>query len=150
VRALWKQHLEQGEVAGAMWAALTHKHGDKDTRQVVYADVHMLSHQIGAGQAADLRKLEWLQGEHASIKAENTALVNAAQAARQELADLRAALAARTEEVTRLASRVEFLESSQADVCSMPKRAPRKPPGRNNASRACAKRSASCVRTRCA
>ncbi len=67
VRALWKQNLEHGEVAGAMWAALTHKAGGKDSRQAVYADVHMLSHQIGAGQAADLRRLEWLDGEHARL-----------------------------------------------------------------------------------
>lgn len=58
LEVLWKQHMEQGEVAGAMWAALTHKTGSKESRQVVYADVHMLSHQIGAGQAADLRRLE--------------------------------------------------------------------------------------------
>jgi hypothetical protein len=68
VGALWKQHLEQGEVAGAMWAALTHKAGGKDSRQAVYADVHMLSHQIGAGQAADLRRLEWLDGERARLQ----------------------------------------------------------------------------------
>jgi hypothetical protein len=79
VRALWKQHLEQGEVAGAMWAALTHKHGDKDSRQVVYADVHMLSHQIGAGQAADLRRLEWLEREHAALR-EQTRAESARQA----------------------------------------------------------------------
>ncbi|NTV96909.1 MAG: hypothetical protein HGA75_16105, partial [Thiobacillus sp.] len=73
VRALWREHLERGEVAGAMWAALTHKAGDVETRQRVYADVHMLSHQIGAGQAADLRRLEWLEGEHARVLAEQRA-----------------------------------------------------------------------------
>lgn len=73
VRALWRKHLERGEVAGAMWAALTHKAGDAETRQRVYADVHMLSHQIGAGQAADLRRLEWLEGEHARVLAEQRA-----------------------------------------------------------------------------
>lgn len=67
VRDHWKRHLEQGEVAGAMWAALTHKAGGKDSRQTIYADVHMLSHQIGAGQAADLRRLEWLDREHGRV-----------------------------------------------------------------------------------
>ena len=42
VLALWKQHLERGEVAGAMWAALTHKAAGRDTRNAVYGDVHML------------------------------------------------------------------------------------------------------------
>jgi hypothetical protein len=68
VVALWNQHLEQGEVAGPMWAALTHKAGTAESRKKVYADVHMLSHQVGAGQAADLRRLEWLEREHASLR----------------------------------------------------------------------------------
>lgn len=67
VLALWKQHLERGEVAGAMWAALTHKAGSPEVRHAVYADVHMLSHQVGAGQAADLRRLEWLDREYARL-----------------------------------------------------------------------------------
>lgn len=68
VLALWKQHQERGEVAGAMWAVLTHKAASRDTRQTVYGDVHMLSHQIGAGQAADLRRLEWLDRDHARLR----------------------------------------------------------------------------------
>jgi hypothetical protein len=81
VTALWKQHLEQGEVAGALWAALTHKGSSKESRQVVYADVHMLSHQIGAGQAADLRRLEWLEREHAGLREQSRQ--EAARAARE-------------------------------------------------------------------
>lgn len=121
VRALWKQHLEQGEVAGAMWAALTHKLGSKDTRQVVYADVHMLSHQIGAGQAADLRRLEWLEREHATLREQTRA-----EAARQsrELAEKTARIRElerdaaetwqRALEASPLRARVEALESGVA------------------------------------
>jgi prefoldin subunit 5 len=65
VRALWCEHLERGEVAGAMWAALTHPLASAETRHQVYADVHMLSHQVGAGQAAELRRLHWLERAHA-------------------------------------------------------------------------------------
>lgn len=63
VRALWQEHLERGEVAGPMWAALTHKAASKETSDRVYGDVHMLSHQIGAGLAADARRLEYLEHE---------------------------------------------------------------------------------------
>ena len=70
VLTLWKEHLERGEVAGAVWAALTHKAASKATRHAVYADLHMLSHQVGAGQAADLRRLEWLERELAEVKAQ--------------------------------------------------------------------------------
>lgn len=68
VRALWRQHLDRGEVAGAMWAAITHKHTSSETRQVIYEDIHMLSHQVGAGQAADLRRLAFLEREHAELQ----------------------------------------------------------------------------------
>lgn len=70
VRVLWRQHLEQGEVPGGMWTALACKAADRESRQQVYADVHMLSHQVGAGQAADLRRLEWLEREQARLAAE--------------------------------------------------------------------------------
>lgn len=121
VRAMWKTHLEQGEVAGGMWAALTHKLGGNDTRQIVYADVHMLSHQIGAGQAADLRRLEWLEREHATLREQTRA-----EAARQsrELADKTARIKElerdaaetwqRALEASPLRARVEALESGVA------------------------------------
>lgn len=63
VRTLWQEHLERGEVAGPMWAALTHKAAGKETCDKVYGDVHMLSHQVGAGLAADARRLEYLELE---------------------------------------------------------------------------------------
>lgn len=65
VLRLWGEHFDLGEVAGAMWAALTHPAASAETRHRVYADVHMLSHQVGAGQAADLRRLASLERSHA-------------------------------------------------------------------------------------
>lgn len=121
VGALWRQHLEQGEVAGALWAALTHKAGDADIRHRVYGDVHMLSHQIGAGQAADLRRLEWLEREHARVQAEYR---NATNAHARELAqrdarirELERAAAEtwqRAQEASPLRRRLEELESGVA------------------------------------
>lgn len=123
VLALWKWHLERGEVAGPMWAAITHKASGKETRDTIYADVHMLSHQVGAGQAADLRRLEKLQKDHAVLQAAHAALKEAgseAAVANQELArelkDLRGALQARTEEAQNLRQRLEVFESGQAMV----------------------------------
>ncbi|MBI5898831.1 MAG: DUF2325 domain-containing protein [Rhodocyclales bacterium] len=65
VRAMWRESLGRGEVAAPMWATLTHKHASDDTRHTVYADIHMLSHQVGAGQAADARRLAFLEKENA-------------------------------------------------------------------------------------
>lgn len=69
VRTLWTEHYERGEVAGPMWAALTNKTASDETRHAVYADVHMLSHQVGAGQAADARRLAHLEKENARLSA---------------------------------------------------------------------------------
>lgn len=69
VRALWQEHFMRGEVAGPLWAATTHKAASNETRQRIYADVHMLSHQVGAGQAADSRRLAYLTRENADTKA---------------------------------------------------------------------------------
>ena len=50
----WNEALEAGEVPGAMWALLTHYLCDESIRRQIFEDVHMLSHQLGAGQRADL------------------------------------------------------------------------------------------------
>lgn len=68
VKALWKKFYNQGKCAGAMWASLTHKLTNKETRHTIYADMHMLSHQVGAGQAADIRKLNRLEMENTEVK----------------------------------------------------------------------------------
>lgn len=68
VLGLWQEHCARGDVAGALWAGTTHKAASDATRQRIYADVHMLSHQVGAGQAADSRWLAHLVKENAATK----------------------------------------------------------------------------------
>ncbi len=123
VLALWKQHLERGEVAGAVWAALTHKAASTATQHVVYADLHMLSHQVGASQAADLRRVEWLERELARTK-EQTAREAARHAreraeANERIRDLErtaAEAALRTDTDSVLHARLAELESGVAMV----------------------------------
>lgn len=119
VLALWKQHLEQGEVAGALWAALSHKAAGKETRHTVYADLHMLSHQVGGGQAADMRRLEWLERERgaltdevARLKGQQALSALETQRLRQSLEDAHAQL----QHLEPLLKRVRELESGQAFV----------------------------------
>lgn len=54
---LWDEALANGEVKGALWAIMSHPHAPADMCMLAYADVHMLSHQIGAGLSADLKAL---------------------------------------------------------------------------------------------
>ncbi|MEW6678450.1 MAG: DUF2325 domain-containing protein [Pseudomonadota bacterium] len=119
----WKWHLERGEVAGPMWAALTHKVASKSTRDAIYADVHMLSHQVGAGQAADIRRLETLQKEHAELRAAHGALKGTErevaltrQALEREVNGLRTQVLSQAEEMAALRTRLQTYESGQAIV----------------------------------
>jgi len=54
---LWDEALANGEVRAALWAIMSHPHAPADMCMLAYADVHMLSHQIGAGLSADLKVL---------------------------------------------------------------------------------------------
>lgn len=65
---LWQQYLKKGDVAGALWATVTHPAASQDTRDKAYGDIHMLSHQVGAGQTADVRRLEAVTKELAEQK----------------------------------------------------------------------------------
>ncbi|MEA1053564.1 hypothetical protein U5801_27715, partial [Lamprobacter modestohalophilus] len=58
---LWQQAVAEGEVQGAFWAVMTHGLADVEVRTRAFEDVHMLSHQIGAGLRADLAALTALQ-----------------------------------------------------------------------------------------
>jgi hypothetical protein len=54
---LWEESLATGDVPGGLWALMTHPRADQRVLTLAYEEVHMLSHQIGAGQRADLMRL---------------------------------------------------------------------------------------------
>jgi hypothetical protein len=67
---MWLAALERGEAAGAMWGALTCRAATAELRQRVYEDVHMLSHQLGAGARADLAHVDALEKRLSEMEAE--------------------------------------------------------------------------------
>ncbi|MCU0841160.1 MAG: DUF2325 domain-containing protein [Thiobacillaceae bacterium] len=123
VLEMWREHLDRGEVAGALWATLTHRSSSPETRQAVHADMHMLSHQVGAGQAADLRRLGFLEEECARLRARER---QSAERQAREIAESAARLRSLREEHDRLRAaaeaaetlreRIHALESGQAMV----------------------------------
>lgn len=68
IRTLWQTHLAGGNVAGAFWAVMTHGLASSDTRDDAIGDVHMLSHQVGAGQTADVRRMAALADKVEGLK----------------------------------------------------------------------------------
>jgi hypothetical protein len=68
--ALWTQALQGSDMAGALWATLSHPRCDEDLRERVCHDIHMFQHQIGACNRADLQRLEQLQDENSVLARE--------------------------------------------------------------------------------
>ncbi len=59
--AAWKQALASGEIPGPFWTLMTHPNAEGSLVHIVYEDVHMLSHLLGASNRADLQRLSHLE-----------------------------------------------------------------------------------------
>jgi hypothetical protein len=69
VRAAWKEAVQRGDIPGAYWAALSHPATNDTLLRKVFAEVHMLSHLVGAANRADIRRLRQLEDENARLEA---------------------------------------------------------------------------------
>jgi hypothetical protein len=61
--ALWHQAMAAGDVAGPLWAALSHPRCDAAMQDQLCRDIHMVQHQAGATVRADVRRLAGLTDE---------------------------------------------------------------------------------------
>ncbi len=68
LQQFWQQAYQRGEVAAGLWVISTHPQADKALLHEVYAQVHMLSHQVGAMERADIGKIHQLQQDLDSLK----------------------------------------------------------------------------------
>jgi len=66
----WRGRAAQGEVAGALWATLTHARCDEWLEMRVLGQVHMLQHQVGAAQRVDMARHRELAAEHQALARE--------------------------------------------------------------------------------
>jgi hypothetical protein len=67
---LWEESLRQGDIPGSYWAVLTHPATTEDVVKRAFADVHMLSHLVGAANRADIRRLRRLEADNAALAAQ--------------------------------------------------------------------------------
>ncbi|MBX3687033.1 MAG: DUF2325 domain-containing protein [Rhodocyclaceae bacterium] len=123
LRQAWKHSLASGQVAGPLWAVYSHKACSAETRDIVFADIHMLSHQLGAGQAADSRRLQELEQDRAALRRtladERESFQRRLAASTQALDEARHRLAGQARPLSELAElrrRVEAFESGQVMV----------------------------------
>ncbi|TWA70191.1 uncharacterized protein DUF2325 [Azospirillum brasilense] len=97
VEDMWRNDFARGEIPGAYWAVMTHGHTDQELRYRVYADVHMLSHLVGASNRADIKRLHALEQENAALQ----------DRLAQQRRHAAATLAGRDHEIASLRSRLE-------------------------------------------
>lgn len=70
VALLWKKTVEQGNVTGALWAALTHPRCDASLQEVICRNMHMFQHHASANARADITEFNALQEENAVLARE--------------------------------------------------------------------------------
>ncbi len=66
----WAQAPRQGDVAGTLWAALTHPRRDTVLEEVLLHDMHLLPHQAGACVRVDIAKYNALMHENGVLARE--------------------------------------------------------------------------------
>lgn len=64
----WAEASERGDVAGSLWALMSHPAATPELQARVFGEVHMLSHQVGAASRIDLRRLRALETEKAALE----------------------------------------------------------------------------------
>jgi hypothetical protein len=99
VADMWQAALDRGEAAGALWGALTCRTTTEELGQRLYEDIHMLSHQVGAGVRADLARVTALEAEVGQLQGQ---LKRAGQRSDAELAHR--------------AARIRYLEKALQDA----------------------------------
>lgn len=67
LHAIWRKAVAAGDIAGALWAILSHAACTDELVHAIYSDVHMLQHQVGAGNRIEQRTLLGLRNENAAL-----------------------------------------------------------------------------------
>ena len=104
IRLLWREAVETGRVPGAFWALMTHPKTDSELAIKACEEVHMLSHQVGAGLITAARLLTETRNELAIQRRD----------ARQEARRTKAALAQRDKRIAHLEERLSRSAVSDA------------------------------------
>lgn len=67
IRAHWEEAMNAGDIPGPYWALLTDPRVCSKFCERMFADVHMLSHLVGASNRADIRQLQTLEEENDAL-----------------------------------------------------------------------------------
>lgn len=68
LETLWFEAQENGEVAGAYWALITHPNVTKELLDKVSGEIHMLSHLAGASTRVDMQEMSRLRQRNKDLE----------------------------------------------------------------------------------
>lgn len=68
IKAYWDASLDAGDIPGPYWALLSHPLACSKLCERMFADVHMLSHLVGASNRSDIRRLRSLEEVNDQLK----------------------------------------------------------------------------------
>jgi uncharacterized protein DUF2325 len=120
VATAWAEALAQGEAAGAYWALLTCRAASEAQHQQAFQDIHMLSHQVGAGTRADLKALADERQAHAELRTRSTAeharLETTLARRDEQIQALRQELTARGNQVVQLQASLQAVRAAHPET----------------------------------
>ena len=64
----WVGALSSGDIPGPYWSILSHPNSTIELAERMFADIHMLSHMVGASNRADIHKLQMVEESVAKIE----------------------------------------------------------------------------------
>ncbi|HEX6734451.1 MAG TPA: DUF2325 domain-containing protein [Azonexus sp.] len=100
LRQHWQAAVRSGaEIPATLWAAWTHPACDTLLEHELYADIHMIQHQIGSGTRTDLKTLERAKDENRQLRQQLDRALAEAETARREKAEATQQLAQRIAEL---------------------------------------------------
>jgi hypothetical protein len=126
LREFWRAAVAAGDVAGTLWAVLSHAACSAELTQEIYGDIHMLQHQVGAGQRVEQRRHLQLQRENAVLGRELAAVqqrfteyraerANELEACREQLAAAKVEVVQHAGMASRAAEELDNLRRDAAD-----------------------------------
>ena len=81
----WRQASRSGSyIPAALWVCWTHPACDASLEQEIFADIHMIQHQVGTGTRADLSLLKRLQADTAGLQTQLDAAKREVESMRHE------------------------------------------------------------------
>ena len=125
--AWWSQGQHSADVAGVLWATLTHARCDNSLEERVLREIHMLQHQVGTTDRVSSRRFIEMQADYEHVSKElaahqerNTRIIAAKSAAIEQLqtdqVQLHASLIGKNTVIASLQDQIKELEAGFPDL----------------------------------